>query len=132
MDVLVNDYVSTGDMEHVLVVTALNRNRCEINNRMREELKDQGEARGRTHVPRAGAEKLEPHRTPNRATLPERRCLDPEQMGTGLRVGAQGIVTGADDREQRSPSICACATQSPVMVEVCLDRALLSIRPRDP
>jgi hypothetical protein len=85
MDVLVNDYVSTGDMEQVLVVTALNRNGCEINNRMREELKDQG---------KLGEERTFLVREPKSLNPIERRIAQHYQRGDVVTLNKWGRASG--------------------------------------
>ena len=97
---IVNEYVNKCDVENTLVVTALNRDRKEINGQVREELKRQGRLDREDHVFLV--------REPKTLNAGERhfaRNYEPgdivtvNRSGAGIKVGAQGVVTGASERD---------------------------------
>ena len=98
-----NAVVSTyarGDLENVLVVTALNRDRKEINGLIRDELKQQGRLDKEDHVFHV--------REPKTLSAVERRfahnyepgdIVTVNRPGAGIKIGSQGVVTGINERD---------------------------------
>jgi len=96
LDAMVHEYVSKGD--NVLIVTALNRDRSEINARVREALKSEGklaeehsflvrEPKSLNAIERGLAQSYE-----------RGDVVTVNRVGLGVRLGTQGIVIGSDER----------------------------------
>ena len=96
---LVSTYAKS-DVENVLVVTTLNRDRKEINGLIRDELKHQGRLDKEDHAFHV--------REPKTLSAIERRfarnyepgdIVTVNRPGAGIKVGSQGVVTGINERD---------------------------------